>query len=451
MPVSFVAGTELVHGSELFAPLTAAAPTGLASGDVLLAFVFTRSAITAPSGWTLEHTSSTFDQNGAGLDAQTVYVYSKDTVSPADSGADFDWDQADNELRIGVVYGAFRSAGTVTVTSTITSDVATYQITPPTVVATGNGQMLVCVGSSIYATLPGTEVSPTFPTSFTRFSGDDLNGYRLAAAYRAVLLGQSNSGDIDMAPGETPPSNGLGAITLLIESSGTEALPGWIEATSPLYSMAAEIVIKDDIVGGRIGLASILGSPLILGYFDLAPFVADKAPQRFVMDLETPDGLVRVPISSWQATLQTDAAQYVACVIPSPSQWVDQISDATYFHIAGIIELLSGATTEYELASAPLEAVQYAQGGTNYSATISGYTDAPEDVAWPETTDRVLSGVRTVFTSSSGRRVRCSIDWSLRPGQRAVLDGIPFTVRYINYTVSDGDQSMDVGELVEGE
>jgi hypothetical protein len=450
MPVAFVAGTTLVHGSELFGPLTAAAPTGLQSGDVLLAFLFVRSAPTPPSGWTQLLVSPTFDQDGAGLDAQTVYVYGKNTVSPADSGANFDWDQADNELRIGVVYGAFRDASTVSGSSTSTSDVGTYQITPPTVVATDNGQMLVCIGSTIFATLPGDEVSPSFPASFTRFSGDGLNSYRLAAAYRAVNLGASNSGAIDMAPGETTTTNGLGAITLLIESVGIEALPGWIEAASPLYtSPGPAILAQDNIVGARIGIETILGSPAILGYFDLAPYVADKPPTRFVMDLVTPDGFVRIPISSWQATLQTGAAQYLTCVIPSPEQWVDAIGVATEFRIAGIIELLSGATTEYALASAPLQTVQYAQGGTNYSATISGYTPAPVDVSWPTTTDRALRGIQTLFTSSSGRRVRCSVDWSLRPGQRAVLEGIPFVVRFINYSISEGGQSMDVGELIE--
>ncbi len=64
-------------------------------------------------------------------------------------------------------------------------------------------------------------------------------------------------------------------------------------------------------------------------------------------------------------------------------------------------------------------------------------------------TSRVLREVRAIFTQASGLRVRCGVDWLLRPAQLASVDGVPFVVAYINYYVSDGDQYMDVGERVE--
>lgn len=444
MPVSFVAGTDLVHGSDLFAPLSANAPTGLANDDLLLAFLFTRSTPTPPSGWTLVLSSSSFDQDGAGLNAQTIHVYKKNTVTTGDSGASFDWDQADNELRIGVAYGAFRGAGTVSGSSAVTGNVTTYVITPATVTATGNGQMLVCVGSTIFSV--GT-ATPTFPTSFTRFTGTGLTGYRLAAAYRAVNLSDSNSGNIDMDPGESAPaSNGLGSVTLLIESGGVEATPAWISVPSPLGSPA--VLVKSNVTGARVSVPSPLGTPAILALFDLTPYVATTSPTQWVMDLVTPAGLVRVPISSWQATLQTDAQQYLQCVVPSPGSYIASIGAATEFRIAGVISLTTGGSTEYAFGSAPLQEVQYAEGGTNYSATLSGYAAAALDVEWPEDTDRTLTGIRTVFSYPSGRRVRCSVDWSLRPGQRALLDGVPFTVSFISYYIDESDQYMEVGERI---
>jgi hypothetical protein len=443
--VTFVAGTELVHGESFGAPLTAALPTGLANGDTVLAFVFTRDVLTVPSGWTLVSESASHTQ-ASGLNPQTIAVYTKDTVLATDSGTDVDWEQADWDLRLGVAYGAFRGVDTISASSSVSSNVTTWTRTPPTVTATGNGQMLVAIGSTIYATLTG--VSPSFPTSFTRFTGDSLDNYRIAAAYRSVNTGDANSGDLNMAPGETFPgggaSNGLGSMVLLLTASGTVAEPVWIAAASPLGAPAIQ---AQTLPAGRISAPSPLGSPAILGYFDLAPYVVDTPPTRFVMDLETPSGLVRVPISSWQATLQLDQAQYVGCVIPSPGDYVDDIASATRFHIYGLLSLTTGATVEFTLASAPLDSVQYAQGATNYSATISGYEDAAPDVIWPESTTRTLQGVRASYTTSSaGRRVQCSIDWSLRPGQLATLDEVDFTVGYINYSVSDGDQSMTVGE-----
>ena len=56
--------------------------------------------------------------------------------------------------------------------------------------------------------------------------------------------------------------------------------------------------------------------------------------------------------------------------------------------------------------------------------------------------------MRSVASGSSGYRVRCAIDWLLRPAQRAYLpDGASFIVSYINFYQPQGNDSyMDVGE-----
>lgn len=453
MSVSFVAGTNLVHG-ELFYdifedvhnPLTAALPTGLADGDKVLAFVFARATVTVPSGWTLVAASSAFDQNGAGLNSQTLRVYSKDTVTAGNSGANVDWRQSDPDLRLGVFYGAFRGAAGITATSNAASNLTTYVRTPPTTTATGNGQMLVCVGSTVRGTLAA--VSPTFPASFTRFSGNSLTEYRIAAGYRAVNSGQSNSGDIDMAPGETMgggETTGLGTMTLLIEASGVASAIAYVALSTPLGAVA---VRARTMQAARIALGSPLGAVAVLGYHNIAAYVVDQAPTRWVMDLVTPSGLVRAPISSWQATLQTGAAQYLNCVIPNPGAYTDAIAAATEFRVAGLIALTTGNYSEFAFAAAPVQTVSYARGGTNRSATLSGYSAAAPTVTWPTDSARNLKGVRTVYTGDT-KRVLCSVDWSLRPGQTAYLDGVPFVVGYINYSISDSDQLMTVGERTE--
>ena len=57
-----------------------------------------------------------------------------------------------------------------------------------------------------------------------------------------------------------------------------------------------------------------MGSPLIpvqaIGYHDFTATLGDVVT-HYVMDLDTPGGAVRVPISSWQATLQTDRKSVV--------------------------------------------------------------------------------------------------------------------------------------------
>lgn len=220
---------------------------------------------------------------------------------------------------------------------------------------------------------------------------------------------------------------------------------GWVAAAGPLGAAAA---IGSVPISGYTAAPSPLGTPYALAYHDFTAQLGD-AITRYVMDLTTPGGLVRVPISSWQATLRTGASNYVQCVVPAVAAWVDSINAATAFTITRTATTLDGAPVEYEMAAAPLEQIQLSQGPTNYSATLSGYSTAfAEDEAPDAAYDRYLTGVRSVNSGSSGMRVRCAIDWLLRPAQRAYLpDASSFIVGYINFYQPQGNDSyMDVGE-----
>lgn len=220
---------------------------------------------------------------------------------------------------------------------------------------------------------------------------------------------------------------------------------GWAAASGPL---GASAVLGSVPISGFTAAASPLGAPYAQAYHDFTAQLGD-ATTRYVMDLTTPGGLVRVPISSWQATLQTGASNYVQCVVPAVADWVDSINAATAFTITRAATPAGGDTIEYEMASAPLEQIQLSQGPTNFSGTLSGYSTAfAEDEAPDSAYDRTLAGVRSVASGSSGYRVRCAIDWLLRPAQRAYLpDGASFIVSYINFYQPQGNDSyMDVGE-----
>lgn len=191
-----------------------------------------------------------------------------------------------------------------------------------------------------------------------------------------------------------------------------------------------------------------LGAASAVAYHDFTTQMGD-AVTRYVMDLTTPGGLVRVPISSWQATLRTGASNYVQCVVPAVADWVASINAATAFTITRTATPAGGAAIEYEMAAAPLEQIQLSQGPTNYTAVLSGYSPAfAEDEAPDAAYDRHLAGVRSVNSGSTGIRVRCAIDWLLRPAQRAYLpDGSSFIVGYVNYYQPQGNDSyMDAGE-----
>ena len=240
---------------------------------------------------------------------------------------------------------------------------------------------------------------------------------------------------------------------------------GWASAASPLGTptaygaLAAAWAAADSMLGAPALLGSVplsvwaaaaspLGAPQVYGYHDFTAGLGD-AITTYVMDLITETGTVRVPISSWQATLQTGASNYVQCVVPAVADWTDAINAATAFTITRTAEPAGLPVIEYEMASAPLETISIARGPTNYTATLSGYSPAfAVDEAPPSATDRTLSAVRSVTTTSGKMRARCAIDWTLRPAQRAYLpDGSSFIVGYINYYQPQGfDSYMDVGE-----
>lgn len=189
-----------------------------------------------------------------------------------------------------------------------------------------------------------------------------------------------------------------------------------------------------------------LGSPSVIAYHDFTGRLGDVVT-TYVLDLlDAEDVAVRVPISSWQATLQTEGSNYVQCVIPACAEWVETINAATQFVIYRRAELPDGSAIEYEMARSPLEQARFDRGPERYTSTISGYaTGFAVDEDPDPTYDRTLTGIRSISTGQ-GTRVRCSVDWLLRPGHRAFAEDVSFIVDYINYYVPGFDAYMDAGE-----
>lgn len=442
MSITWVGGSSFTQSTGTSHAATS--PSGLANGDLLLAAVIARSTITPPSGWALVHQSADFTD---GISTQRLAVYRKNSTASGDSSTSFTWSQA-SSAPIGVVYAAARNADASPSVSSTTVDEFSFpvlSIAPNNIAATQNGQLMIIFASTVEGDPAGG--NPAAPSLFTLFSGATASDYRLAGAYRSVNTGQGVSDDfsmdadlLGMIGDETP---GLAAVTLLLDEAGFTA---WIAADSPLGAPAMTGHVR---IVGFASAPSPLGTPAILGWHNIGAAVNSDGPGLFFMDLVTPDGPVRAPISSWQGTLQTASAQYVQCVVPNCAAFVDDIEAATSFRIWRRLRLLDGGTVDYLVAEPPLEDVQIARGSTNHTATLSGYLDAAPVVAWPPGTARTLTGVQTIFTYSSGKRVRCAIDWLLQPGQEAIVEGVPFTVSYINYIFGDGSAYMDVGERLE--
>jgi hypothetical protein len=222
-----------------------------------------------------------------------------------------------------------------------------------------------------------------------------------------------------------------------------DVVSGYLAAPSPLDAVQ---ILALHPLAAWLQVPGPLGAPAVLARHDFSAALGD-AVTRWVMDLITPTGTVRVPISSWQATLQTGSSNYVQCVVPACLAWVEAINAATEFVIYRRADIPGTALQiEYEMARSLAEQAQFNQGPQRYTCTLSGYPDAFADSLDPPVAyDRTLAGVRSI-SSGSGLRVRCAVDWLLRPGHRAYVGAVPFVVRYINYYAMESDSYMDVGE-----
>lgn len=243
--------------------------------------------------------------------------------------------------------------------------------------------------------------------------------------------------DVLLVSGSASAPSPLGAPAVL----GSVVVVASTAAPGPLSAPAVVGLVP---IFGYASAPSPLGEVAVLAYHDFSRALGEVTT-LYVMDLVTETGTVRIPISSWQATLQTGSSNYVQCVIPACTIWVSAINSATEFVISRRAVLPDGSALEYEMARAPAESPQFDRGPQRHTCTLSGYSDAFAEIEDPPAVyDRELSGIRSV-SSGSSYRVRCAVDWLLRPGHRAFVEDAPFIVSYINYYAPAGDSYMDVG------
>lgn len=221
-----------------------------------------------------------------------------------------------------------------------------------------------------------------------------------------------------------------------------------LQISSPLGNVLSQATANVNILGN---LGSPLGQPKILGFHDYTDKIVGDYPDYYVVDLiDSVGSRQRVAVSSWQATLQSGLSNYVQCVVPAVADKVDAINNAIKFIIFRRTEIPGVGVVEQLMAESGINTAVFDRGPNRYTCTLSGYTtgffEAEENPS--SLYDRVLQDVRSISVAESGIRVRCSIDWLLRPSQRAYVSDRDFIVSFINYYVGNNDAYMDVGERV---
>lgn len=421
------------------------------NGDSLFAVLWGDGTLAVPTGWTKVAELSEVPTYYASSPKQ-CFLLRKNTVT-AGSATFYTFTRTGFSYEFsGVIFGV-RGLVSIAEIKQRTDDWYEKQnnnglVPLETATATEDGELHVLIALS-YWEGPNSP-SCLVPAGSTRWSTPWIGSYgqAIGGAFIARNTGQQSAGTIDLSPtGANVPAgirNPVATYTLrLLPTSGAPAtVDARLDVATPLGSSSALGLSANCVSSGAA--ASPLGATSAVASHDFYAFLSEDPRHFYTMHIQTSAGAVRVPISSWQATLHVEDASFVQAVVPAADQWVDELGDADSFVVFRRTTLVDGREIEAALASAPLQTLTFAQGGFNSTATLQGYlTDLALDLGAVATP--TLRDVQTVFTYANGLRVRCAIDWQLRPGMTCYYGTTPVVVDYINYYVTQGQAYMDVG------
>lgn len=246
--------------------------------------------------------------------------------------------------------------------------------------------------------------------------------------------------------GHIAASTPLGSVQALGEI-GALPVSGFVVASTPLGSIQA---LGKQYPTGQGKATTPLGTAAVVAYHDFSG-VPDVVHATIFYTCQLVDQgvvLATVPMSSWQATLQVDRANYAQAVFPAIGPVADVLASlpaTAEFVILRGVKLPDGAIVQQEMARAPCQTLQFDRGPYSHTCTVRGYTEGFTGLdAAPGA--RALRSIRSISSGNGGRRVRCAVDWFLRPGNTVQADGIEMVAAFTNYYVTGNDEYMDVGE-----
>ena len=193
-------------------------------------------------------------------------------------------------------------------------------------------------------------------------------------------------------------------------------------------------------------------TPSYIWALPAAAYPAAQVIYRCILtgDQESPplDDLV-LPMSSFQCRLRDGDPSYLACVIPSATNYADDISARANGEIVvgKGYRLRDGTVFLEEIARVDFESVAIDRGARSASVTITGHKTTSSGTV----KERALTGVSYSGLQADGkRRTRTDVDMFLRPGDTAIyeIDGADesYIAGQISYTVGPNQSQMEVTE-----
>jgi hypothetical protein len=258
------------------------------------------------------------------------------------------------------------------------------------------------------------------------------------------MLGGTASA-VMVVPGPLELSNSIEVLSFNVYGSTT--VPGPLELSNSIQVVGYFPVVAQAVIPGPLNAQTTTFQT----FHDFTTALDGELYQTYyTCVVEASAGFFRVPISSWQSTLQVGRQSYLQAVVPGADEYTAAI-DAALLEGADFVvikgaRLPNGDVFEQQMSRAPMGDVSTSKGPTSVSVTISGYGPAFESSTDPNPIfDRTLTGLRSQSLANGTTRSRSDIDWLLQPAQRAYAGGIDYVVDYVNYYVNLQDSYMDTG------
>jgi len=295
---------------------------------------------------------------------------------------------------------------------------AEYQPTQDLVLASGDplaSDGYTPSAAVVIALAEGYAVPSAFRLPAAKPTAPDTPVYQPSSDFRFVAAGADPiSADFIIGSGIAPPA----LITLQLDFSQAWRL--WVSVEMPLsqrWSLQANPV----------------WTPVI-----------SATVYRFA--LENSQGRAEMPISNFSGQLRSGEPSYLQVTIPDARRWAQVIAD---FAAKSDTELVIQAGYRYsdgrfqtqDIARTRLRNVRYDLGARSSSVQLDGIDTRINPT--PKTV--TLTGANYRSQDESGRvRYRCAMNFDIRPGDTALINGETFTVVELSYNVTVNNATLEI-------
>ena len=165
--------------------------------------------------------------------------------------------------------------------------------------------------------------------------------------------------------------------------------------------------------------------------------------------LENSQGRAEMPISNFSGQLRSGQTSYLQVTMPDAKSWSGIIADfATQSDTEMVIKAgyrwSDGRFDTQEIARTRLRNVRYDIGARSSSVQLDGIdtriNPAPKTIS--------LIGANYRSQDESGRvRYRCAMNFDVRPGDTAHINGETFIVGELSYNVTVNNATLEVAEV----